>query len=195
MKRWATRLALALWMGMAFPASAHFGFLSRPRPATAYYFAVPVVAAPVYTIPPVVCVPIAAPIAGPRPFAQPQTAPPSMGSEPPLADQEKPAPKVQPSPPPGPVAPQSRISNYYDSYAVAPGAAVKSAVGRCSVSFWNLSAHDLVLKVGDQRVTLAPGRSATLNLEQQFTWQIEGREAQTSRAAQEGSAMEIVIRR
>jgi hypothetical protein len=63
------------------------------------------------------------------------------------------------------------------------------------VSFWNLSGQELVLKVGSQRVTLDRGRSATLELEREFTWQIEGREMEPGRVAAKESALEIVIRR
>jgi hypothetical protein len=63
------------------------------------------------------------------------------------------------------------------------------------VSFWNLSGQDLVLNVGDQRVTLDRGRSATLELDREFSWQIEGRQAESGHVAGKESALEIVIRR
>jgi hypothetical protein len=44
-------------------------------------------------------------------------------------------------------------------------------------------------------MTLARGKSVTLDLERQFTWRIEGRGAQTGRVALGESALEIVIRR
>jgi hypothetical protein len=89
----------------------------------------------------------------------------------------------------------ARSSRYFDSYAVAPRAAAQPGSGRCSVSFWNLASQDLVLKVGERRLTLSSGRSLTLDLDAQFTWQIEGREPQAARVAAKDSALEIVIRR
>jgi hypothetical protein len=194
MKRLVGVIAVALVLGTAMPVSGHFGFLSRPRATTAYYIAVPAVA--VYPAPVAVCVPVAVPVVPPRIYAQPQPAPPSTGKEPPLAEPAKPAtPQPGPPGPPEPKGPQTQVSNYFDSYAVAATATTQAAAGRCSVSFWNLSGQELVLKVGERRVPLANGRRATLELDREFTWQIEGRNAQTARIATNDTAQEIVIRR
>jgi hypothetical protein len=91
--------------------------------------------------------------------------------------------------------PQARESRYFDAYSVAPTASSQPNGSHCSVSFWNLSDRELVLKVGTQRTTLARGRSVTLDLEREFTWQIEGREPQTGRVGKNEAAQEIVIRR
>jgi hypothetical protein len=165
----------------AIPASANFGFLFRPRATTAYYFAVPV---PVVYAPPPICVPVGNP---PRLYAQPRPAPAS-GMEPPLADPGKAAPGQSESK-------KTQTAKYFDAYAVATGSASPRVEGRCSVSFWNLSQQELTLKVGEKRLTLAAGRTLTLELDRQFNWQIEGRDAQTGQVADKDSALEIVIRR
>jgi hypothetical protein len=189
MTRIAAAVPIVLLLSSTVPAEAHFGLLVHPRPMVAYYYAVPVIPMPVYVTPtPVVCIPVAPP----RPVAQPQPAPPSPGREPPLAEPGRPTPQLGPTPPAGA---QQRESRYFDTYAVAPSATTQPKSPRCSVSFWNLSGRELVLKVGNQRVTLDRGRSATLDLEREFTWQVEGREAESGRVAANESALEIVIRR
>ena len=179
-------VSVLILLGAAVPASAHFGFLFRQRPAAAYYYPVPV--AEFCVQPLVICVPVIVETTPARPFAQPQPAPASTGKEPPLAEPDK-------SVKPAPMRPQVQMSNYHDEYAVAPTTGKPSATKQCSVSFWNLASQELVLKVGEQRVTLARGRSVTFELDRQFTWLIEGREAQTSRVATKVAGLEIVIRR
>jgi hypothetical protein len=174
--------AAVLVMATAIPASANFGFFFRPRATTAYYFAVPV---PVVYAPPVVCLPVGNP---PRLYAQPLPAPASSKKEPPLADPDKAAPGQSESK-------KVQTAKYFDAYAVAPAAGLPRPEGRCSVSFWNLSQQELNLKVGEKRMTLAAGRTLTLDLERRFNWQIEGRDAQTGQVADKDSALEIVIRR
>lgn len=194
MTRFLSAASIVFLLGMAVPASAHFGFLIRPRPITAYYLAVPVV--PVWVTPAVVCMPVPVENAPPRPYAQPQPAPSSSAKEPPLAEPGKPTLPSNPTPSPEQKQSQNRQSSYFDAYAVAPSAARAPATSnRCSVSFWNLSGRELILKVGERRVTLDSGRSSTLNLDRQFTWQIEGRDPQNGRIAATDSALEIVIRR
>jgi hypothetical protein len=174
--------AAVLMMATAIPASANFGFLFRPRATTAYYIAVPV---PVVYAPPAICVPVGNP---PRLYAQPLPAPALSAKEPPLADQGKAAPVQSESK-------KTQMAKYFDAYAVAPAAGPPRLEGRCSVSFWNLSQQELNLKVGEKRMTLAAGRTLTLELDRQFNWQIEGRDAQTGQVADKDSALEIVIRR
>jgi hypothetical protein len=186
MTRFTGVLSAVFLLELAVPASAHFGFLFRPRPAVAYYYAVPV--AEFCVTPPVIWVPVSVDNPPARPYAQPQPAPASTGKEPPLAEPGQ-------SPKPEPKRPQVQLSNYYDSYAVAPSGEKQSPTKLCSVSFWNLADHGLVLKVGEQRVTLARGRSVTFDLDRQFTWLIEGRETQTSQVAAKDAGLEIVIRR
>jgi hypothetical protein len=185
---WAASIAILL--GIALPAPAQFGFWSRHRVTTAYYLPVPVavVAVPV----PVVCLPL--PYENPPPlYAQPQPAPPTS-AEPPLADTSKDKPATLPARAES-TGMQARSSSYFDSYAVASAGPAQPRSERCSVSFWNLAPKDLVLKLGDRRLNLATGRSLTLGVDRQFTWQIEGRDSEKARVADENSAVEIVIRR
>jgi hypothetical protein len=184
MSRFRLPAVVMVLLGTTLPASANFGFLFRPRASTAYYYAVPVT---VVCPPPVVWVPAEQ---APPLFAQPQPAPASSNKEPPLADPNKAAPGTTES-----KKVQSATEKYFDSYAVAATAGTPRADGRCSVSFWNLSSGAMTLNVGDRRTTLAAGRSVTLNLERQFRWQIEGREAQSAQVAANESGLEIVIRR
>jgi hypothetical protein len=51
------------------------------------------------------------------------------------------------------------------------------------------------LKAGGQKRTLAAGQNTTMELDREFTWQVEGREAQTARVSAGDAALEIVIRR
>jgi len=188
--RWATTIAFLL--GSALPASAHFGISFRPRPTTAFYCPVPMPVA-VVAVPAQICVPVAIEVPLLRPFAQPQPAPPS-GKEPPQLEPGTGAPPDKAPASPEPKTVEVQKPSYFDSYAVAPGATM-SANGRCSVSFWNLAPQGLVLKVGERRVQLASCRSLTLELDRQFTWQVEGRDPQTGEVATKDSALEIVIRR
>ena len=184
MSRFRLLIAVAVLLATTVPASAHFGFLFRPRATTAYYYAVPVT---VIYPDPVVCIPVDN---LPQLFAQPSPAPATSNKEPPLVDQGKPSPSSTES-----KKAQTPTEHYFDAYAVAGKGATPRADGRFSVSFWNLSAGALTLKVGEQRTTLSAGRSVTLNLERRFQWQIEGREAQTAQVATNESGLEIVIRR
>jgi hypothetical protein len=64
----------------------------------------------------------------------------------------------------------------------------------CSVNFWNLSPRELVISTAGKRLTLAPGKRMALDLDRQFTWQVEGREAEVGTVAPDAPGLEIVIR-
>jgi hypothetical protein len=125
-----------------------------------------------------------------RLYAQPRPAPASTGKEPPLADPGKKLPISSES-----KKAQSPAAGYFDSYAVASTDPAARADGLCSVSFWNLSASKMTLKVGEKSTTLPAGRNVTLDLERRFQWQIEGREVQKGQVAANDRGVEIVIRR
>ena len=184
MSRFRLLIALTVVLGATLPASAHFGFLFRPRTTTAYYYAVPVAE---ICIPPVVYIPVDN---ASRIYAQPRPAPATSGKEPPLADPDKKSPISSES-----RKAQSPTAGYFDSYAVAATGTAARADSRCTVSFWNLSRAELTLKIGDKRTPLPAGRNVTLDLERQFQWQIEGRDVQTSQVAANDRGLEIVIRR
>jgi hypothetical protein len=180
-------LTVALLLGCPLSASANFRYWFGRPSVSAYYYPAPAWPS-VYMVPvQPVCVPMpAVSVPGVRLLAQPVAAPPSSDSEPPRA-------RLQTTP--EEKKPRVRDSNYYDAYAVATNATSKSTEGRCSVSFWNVSDKALVLKVDGRRLSLARGRSVTLDLDRQFTWQIEGREEHAQTVAKTEHALDILIRR
>jgi hypothetical protein len=96
--------------------------------------------------------------------------------------------------PTGP-SPGVRESRYYDPYPVASTDTAAPPRERCTVIFWNVSDRDLLLRVNDQSQVLPRGRSLRIESCRAFTWQVEGREAQSEKVADSESAIEIVIRR
>jgi hypothetical protein len=86
-------------------------------------------------------------------------------------------------------------SRFYDTYATGGRDTSRMANGRVSVGFWNLTGQDLVFQAGGQRLALPRGRNVTLELDRQFTWQVEGRPALKEQAPAGEPAMAIVIRR
>ena len=134
-----------------------------------------------------VCVPQATGSApGVRLLAQPVSAPPSGDNEPPRAKLQVSTQNKKP---------QVRDSKEYDAYPVAHGDKTKATDGRCKVNFWNVSGKSLVLQVGGRRLSLASGRSVTLELDRQFAWQIEGRVEHSQSIPQAESELDILIRR
>jgi hypothetical protein len=67
--------------------------------------------------------------------------------------------------------------------------------GQAAVRFWNLSGRDLALTVGGAAHALADGHDLRLELEHDFVWRVESREAQVEHVPSNLSSMEIVIRR
>ena len=153
-------------------------------PATVHdYYAVPSTywVAPYYYCPP---------MPGPRviavPDAQPTPAPPSPTGEPPL--QKGIEKKVSNDP---------RMPVIVTSHAVGgnyvPGTA-PLAKDRCRVGFWNLSGREVTLMIDGKSWHVAKDRAVTLDLERQFTWQIEGRPSHSERIGEAQASHEIVIR-
>lgn len=181
MRRSFVGVAAAVLLLPSVAEANFFRSLFQPTVTTCYYPApivyVRVVPVAVYPCP-VPVVPMQPAPAVPR-LATPQPAPPSP--EPPLAGQ--------------PPVPEVRESRYHDAYSVGGSVPARSADGLCSVGFWNLSGQDLVLHVAGQRVALPRGKSATLQLERRFVWQIEGRPQLVEEVPAGESAREIVIRR
>ena len=66
---------------------------------------------------------------------------------------------------------------------------------RFSIAFWNLSNSDLVLKVASRSYPLPRNKNLQLEMDRDFVWQVEGREAQVERIPTNESGLEIVIRR
>ncbi len=200
-RTFAALLCLGLAAG---PAAANFGLFRRaapvqsyyPYPVTSYYYApAPVYYAlpPTYFAPPPVAVPsclpgpavsVGPPPHAPRPFAVPESAPPSPSG--PL-----------PSRPPARTAFEtSSLKPGVPFFSIFPGgdAGRLSRSGACTVTFWNLSDSSLTLRVSGDRRTLERRRSLTLELDREFTWQIDGRAAEVSRAPTEEGGVTVVIR-
>jgi hypothetical protein len=126
-------------------------------------------------------------------YARPIAAPPS-----PTAASAPPQTETLPKPalPAGPPKPAvSEVRSYYDTYAVAPDRSSQPLGERCSIEFWNLSSHDLTLKVDGSSRQLKTGQNLLLELGRHFVWQVEGREPQRENIPLGESALEIVIRR
>src|SRR5207248_1397280 len=113
---------------------------------------------------------------------------PSTTAEPPLA------PGGKSSAPPAPGQPGVREARYYDTYAVARSTSSKALDGHCSVGFWNLTNRDISVKVAGSSHALPSRKNLTLDVERQFAWQVEGRNAETVQVPDSESGLEIVIR-
>ena len=189
-------------------AHGHFRLHSYAAPAVvaSYPVAVPVYAVtpqpvvysayPVYTAQPApVCVPAlpAAPLtqtAPPPTYAPPTAAPPSGSPE---------APPMPPADTPGSTlmtrAAKVSESSFYDVYPVAARGGARPAGDRCPVCFWNLTGHDVTLKVGGRTEILPAGGRSRLDLERRFSWQADGREWRSEDAPANADGIEIVLRR
>ncbi len=82
---------------------------------------------------------------------------------------------------------------FFDSYFVVGGA--PAAVDRCGVVFWNLSGQRLTLTVAGKSHLLATGANLCMDLNRDFTWQVEGRTQEQHKVPASESGVEIVIRR
>ncbi len=186
MKRSVGGVALALMLSLPLDASAHFLWASRSAQTVACYYVVPVVcvvpARPLGIAPPV-------PATMPLLLATPTPAGPSSTAEPPLA------PGGKSSAPPAPGQPGIREARYYDTYAVAPSTSSKPSGDHCSVGFWNLTNRDISVKVAGRNHVVPSRKNLTLDLERQFAWQVEGRNAETAQVPDSESGLEIVIRK
>lgn len=205
----------AVGLALALPniVQARWWHHHRAVQVAAYYYAVPVVyapvvptavpvipylppatptltpSAPVYAVPPITPPP---PVPG---YAQPSTAPPSS------------APAPYPPPPSsgggasGPVRsqglkPNTTTDNYFESYSIAPKEnAPAVSPDRQPVWFWNMSGHDMTLCVAGQSQNLAAGKRVNLKLARNFVWQLDGREPQVSSLPENGAGLDIIIRR
>jgi len=186
MKRSVGGVALVLMLSLPLNASAHFLWSSRSAQTVVCCYVVPVVCVvpvrPVGIAPP-------APATMPLLLATPTPAGPSSTAEPPLA------PGGKSSAPPTTGEPGVREARYYDTYAVASSTANKSPGDHCSVGFWNLTNRDISVKVAGRNHVVPSRKNLTLELERQFAWQVEGRNAETAQVPDAESGLEIVIRR
>jgi hypothetical protein len=206
MSRLAQRSVLAVLMCLPPAARGNGPGLVQPPIAVAYYYPVPAQYVPVITYAvSAVCVPLALPVysvapavpAPERTYAPPTPAPPSAGpitSEIPPAT---PSPSAKPSAaPPGSPPGFGESTSFFDAYSVASPKTAPSGGERCSVDFWNLTDRDLLLRInGGPAQTLPRGKSVPVAVPRQFTWQVQGRETQTTGVERGESALQIVIRR
>jgi len=142
--------------------------------------------------------PLVVPPSTPPTYAPPTAAPPS--GAPPAA------PGASPSTPATPPAESSTStlmtraakvseSSFYDVYPVAGRGEARPAGDRRPVCFWNLTGHDVVLKVAGRTEVVPAGRRARLDLERRFSWQADGHEPRTEDAPANAGGLEIVLRR
>jgi hypothetical protein len=200
------------------PALAHghfrMGFYPAPAVVASYPGAVPVYAMappqvvfsayPVYAAPPApLCLPaFAGPLAQtePPPVSAPTSTPPTYA--PPTAAPPSGSPAAPPMPPAD--SPSSTLmtraakvseSSLYDVYPVAARGAARPAGDRYPVCFWNLTGHDVTLKVAGRTEVVPAGSRARLDLERRFSWQADGREPHSQDAPAGADGLEIVLRR
>ena len=173
----------ALAASQASSFGGRFGSSSAPATTVHYYYAVPTT---YWVVPYYYCPPLAAPRVIPVPDARPTPAPPSPTGEPPL---QKMIEKK--------VSNDARMPIIVTSHAVGgnfvPGT-MPLAKDRCRVGFWNLSGREVTLMIEGKSWTLAKDRAVTLDLERQFSWQIEGRSQHAERVSDGQASHEIVIR-
>ncbi len=195
-------LAACVAAGFVAEARANFRPFLRRAEFVAFYYPAPVVVAQparVFVVAPAPPPPPAPFCVPAPPLAPPQPAPPSAG--------EMPAPR--PAPPGGPAVPapaESRKSNvstsrkpgepFFSEYPVAARDDRRPVGDRFAIGFWNQSARDVVLKVGEQRYALRPGQGQTVNLPRQFVWSLEGSgDPQLSAVPADAAGLDVVIRR
>jgi hypothetical protein len=104
---------------------------------------------------------------------------------------------IEPSSAPRKPEASEERKHYYDAYFVAgdPSAVRQVSEGSRSVCFWNLSPSRLTLQVEGKAYTLDRDKKVTLDLPREFTWQVNGRAAESTAFEDDRTAMEIVIRR
>ena len=206
MTRCSRLAALVLMLVSPAFACAH-EFLGLGRASTSYYVPVQVVPI-VYCIPPVYAVPSYNPGTPPPPllpgqapaklpasrsntsYATPTVAPPSsrtVSGEPPLAASGSSSTRRLP------VVSESR--SYYDAYAVAVQDPAKQFGERCTITFWNLTAKPLTIKVDGRDRTLQARQNLAVDVPRRFTWQADERGENKENIAMGEGGLEIVIRR
>jgi hypothetical protein len=65
---------------------------------------------------------------------------------------------------------------------------------RCRVGFWNLTGHAVTLTVSGKSWPLAKDQAMTVELDRQFSWQVEGRAQHLERVPDEQMVYEVVVR-
>jgi len=127
-----------------------------------------------------------------RTYAQPTAAPPSTTAAP---STDAVAPTKSASPPPPRTPAVTDTGSYFDTYVRALHNSERREGSRPTAEFWNLTQHDLTIKVDGQRHIVAKQKSLLVEVPRQFIWQIEGRDPQKEQIATGELALELVIRR
>jgi hypothetical protein len=93
-------------------------------------------------------------------------------------------------------APQKTISERAPEIIVTRGAnsATSPSKDRLKIGFWNLTGHDITLTVGGKARTLAKNRSLSLELEREFSWQVDHLPTHSERVPDGLAVHEVVIR-
>jgi hypothetical protein len=157
--------------------NGRFGFWRSP-PTASNYYAMP---SP-YWCPPGPTGPAVFPVPDARPMPM-QYAPAT------------PAPPSTPEPPIKKASNDPRMPMIVTSHAPSGGAvqARPLAKDRCRVGFWNLSGRDVSLTIDGKTTLLPKDRAITVDLERQFTWQVEGRPPHSERLPEGKTTHEVVI--
>jgi hypothetical protein len=157
-------VAMSLCVGSS--AQAFGGCWWYGPPAVSYYYPAPAC----YYYPRVIAVP----------DALPKPAPPSQTGEPPLHRLDKTA--------------AERAPVIITTRALAADAAATPTKDRLKIGFWNLTGRDITLTIEGKTRTLAKNRALTLELEREFSWQVDRRPAHIERVPDGQSVHEVVIR-
>jgi hypothetical protein len=105
-----------------------------------------------------------------------------------------------PDAPPTPAPPSSNAKTASErpviitTRGLATDAAGTAAKVRLKIGFWNLTGRDITLTVAGQVRTLAKNRAVTLELEREFSWQIDRLPAHLERVPEGQAVHEVVIR-
>jgi hypothetical protein len=113
-------------------------------------------------------------------IAVPDAAPQSQTGEPPLHKLDKTV--------------SERAPVIITTRALADGSAATPTKERLKIGFWNLSGRDITLTVEGKTRTLAKNRSLTLELEREFSWQVDRLPGHIERVPEGLAAHEVVIR-
>ncbi len=104
-------------------------------------------------------------------------------------------PDALPTPaPPSAASTRERPPMIITTRALASGAAGTPTKERLKIGFWNLTGRDITLTVAGKVRTLAKNRSVTLDLEREFSWQLDRLPAHIERVPDGLAVHEVVMR-
>jgi hypothetical protein len=176
---------------LALPGATYGHGFRRAAPVANYYYPAPAYSAPAVAMPTAVSVPYEPPLVGAFPEA---ACPPAAGTiAGPLYAEPTPAP---PSTVPSmPQRAKPGVSESHSSTSTAHYQGFQDTSSRADVGFWNLTNQELTLKVDGKSWLLNAGQSVRLSLARRFAWQVNDRDPQIERLADQTPSMEIIVRR